>query len=197
MPALPSNWDAFHPIVVHFPIALHAIVPLIILAGLLLVKFRKVLWSVALAVMIVATISAAIAMNTGEAAEDAAEEAGGVTREIHDAIHEHEEHAEAATKTFVAVTFLFAVVFGLQFVPKLREKTLVFTIAAAVLLIPYAYGLYHVAWAGHEGGRLVHVHGVRAQLEPAAAGGGVSPPAAATDDGRSRSGGSRDDRDDN
>jgi len=92
-----------HPIFVHFPIAL-----LTIYAIAELMKFRKLLdtayWFYVKAVLvIVGTLSAFLALNTGEGAEDL------VSRSLDSLVEMHSTFASASTWIFGIIGFLYLV----------------------------------------------------------------------------------------
>ena len=67
-PPIPS-WDALHPLVIHFPIALLLVVPFLIVVGALVPPERgRAILYVALALMIAGTLGTFLAVATGEAA---------------------------------------------------------------------------------------------------------------------------------
>jgi uncharacterized membrane protein len=165
MPPLPP-FEGLHPLVVHFPIALFltALVP----AALALV-FRKRagtwLWASTLLIAL-ATAGAFAAVLTGEATEDII---GPTSQLIEDAIHDHEEAGEMVRNLFI-VTLGFSAV--LAFLGS-REKPRLAIVAPAalVLLASWTFSAIRLADAAHQGGVLVHTHGIHAPM------GATTPPA--------------------
>lgn len=161
LPPLPS-WDALHPLIVHFPIALLIVAPAIIVAGVFLPRHRAGFFLAALLMFAIGTISAYIAVSTGEAAARVAER--GV--EINSLLERHETLAENARLLFTILTVLWlAIVIGLR----VAERRLPAWSHAGLPLVFVAAcvpGLLLIAQMAHLGGRLVHQHGVHAMLPP-------------------------------
>ena len=145
MDALP-----LHPKLVHLPVALALLMPLVS-AGLLLAWVRDLLprraWIVALALQAVLVASAFAAMETGEDEENRAEE---VVPES--AIGEHAEAAEAFTYTAGGVLLLFLAASLLPSESSAR-KAGVAAVAGSLVVLFLGYR------AGHAGGELVYQHG--------------------------------------
>lgn len=165
LPPLPS-WQAIHPLIVHFPIALLLIAPLFILIGVLWKsKDRFSFLFVALMLMALGTVSTFVAASSGEAAGELAY----TTSTVKAVLEQHEELADITEITFSALTLIFA---AILFVPRLlkRERNFVIsTILPLVFLVFYATGAISLMNTAHQGGRLVHELGVRAQMQPAIA----------------------------
>ena len=158
-----------HPALVHLPLGLAIVLPLLAI-GLALAARRRDLgrapWLALVALQALLSVSAVVALKTGQRDEDVVEKA--VPK---GAIHEHEEAAEA----FLITTFV------------------VLALATAGTFLPgrmgsagrglYLVGTLAVAGAGlrtgHLGGQLVYVHGAAsAHVEKAApAGLGTTAPA--------------------
>ncbi len=162
LPPLPA-WDGLHPLVIHFPIALFFIAPVLVVAAIVLP--RKLATGFALAaltMMIIGTIFAFVAVSTGEAAGEIAERwQPGVEA----AIERHEELAGTARTVFAVLTGVFAV---LAITPMFFTKKPVPRLAIGgvygIFLALYAPGMILLANAAHEGGVLVHEYGVHAML---------------------------------
>jgi uncharacterized membrane protein len=157
LPPLPT-WDGLHPLVVHFPIALLIVAPVFVI--LALIRHRQYLSfaSSALALMILGTAAAFVAVSSGEAAGELVMR----TPEINTVLERHEELAETARLVFLGLTILFA---AITFVPYALKRPLkrapAFAVNIAFLLI-YAGGTILLANTAHAGGRLVHEFGVQA-----------------------------------
>ncbi len=164
------GWNGAHPLVVHFPIALLTVTPVLIVVGLLVKRARPFLGA-ALLVMALGTAGAWLAVASGEAASHLAEGTPG----IEPLLEQHEEMAETARTLFTVLTLVFA---ALGSVPLAAGRELPRALRVGsygALLAVYAGALGYLANTAHQGGRLVHEKGVHALVVPGAAGG---PPSA-------------------
>jgi len=146
----PMDQLLFHPRVVHLPIALSILMPLI--AGGVLFAwwrgwFRRRVWVVVLLLQAALVGSGALAMNTGEREEERVEE---VVAGEH--IEAHEDAADAFVWAGAAVFLLMAVPLML---PEGRARQAASIVAFVGTLVVFALG-YRV---GDAGGRLVYQHG--------------------------------------
>ncbi len=157
LPPIPS-WDGLHPIIVHFPIALLLVAPVLIVLGMIFHKNGRAFMISAFALMLIGTIAAFIAVATGDAAGELAEHVAN----IESVLENHEELAETTRNIFTALTAIFA---AIVFVPIIFKKelgrTIVIPISLAFLMF-YGAGAVVLLNTAHEGGRLVHEFGVRA-----------------------------------
>lgn len=159
-PPIPT-WDALHPIIIHFPIALFFIAPLFVASAIFLPeKISRGVSLSALGLMTLATVFAFIAVSTGESAGELAERwQPGVNA----AIERHEELAETARTVIAVLTGVFAVLaIGPMLMKKKAVPRVALGIAYGVFLILYAPGMLLLANAAHQGGMLVHEYGVHA-----------------------------------
>ena len=158
-PPIPS-WDAIHPLIVHFPIALLLVAPVLIVLGLFLSKQSRGLFIGALVMMALGTIATYLAVATGQAAGELAERTPGVAN----VLEQHEQLAETARAIFTALTIVFA---AILFVPSIFKRGLgrkTVAIASVVFLVLYAGGALLLANVAHQGGLLVHQYGVTAMM---------------------------------
>jgi uncharacterized membrane protein len=164
-PPLPPS-DGWHPLVVHFPIALLTVTPVLVLLALLWKKHRVGLSIAAFVVLALGTLGAFAATYTGELAEHQAEAVPGGEA----LLHEHEEQAELARNLFAGLTALGGVCLLtlLVFGEKLPRKLV--TISMLLLVLLNIGAMVVLAGAAHLGARLVHELGVHAPL-----GGSASP----------------------
>ena len=163
LPPIPS-WDGLHPIIIHFPIALLLVAPLILLIGIFMPKNGRTFLVSAFILMLIGTVATFVAVSTGEAAGELAEHVNNVES----VLEEHEELAETTRTVFAALTAIFGVV---VFAPMLFKKELsrmiVIPLNLAFLLF-YGSGVVLLLNTAHQGGRLVHEFGVRAVMSTTA-----------------------------
>jgi len=148
-----------HPAIVHFPIALFILAPIVALGSLWAIRkgARPVrAWGLTLAVLGALFITTWLAVETGENDEDVVERV--VPR---DAVHEHEEIAE----TFLLLTGVVLVVSAAGLVPVpavARTARILGTVGTFVLVV--------IGWkVGHTGGDLVYKHGAASAFTELAA----------------------------
>lgn len=160
LPPIPP-YEALHPIVVHFPIALLLTAWLPMLIAIIHKKHRNTWLASTALLLIVGTIGAFAAVITGEAAEDVV---ATTSQTIENAIHDHEETAELARNLFIAATIIFLASWATC--TRLKEKKKpIFAIAAATLTAAsYAAASLALANAAHQGGVLVHQHAILAPI---------------------------------
>ena len=159
-PPIPS-WDAMHPLIVHFPIALLLVAPILVMVGMFLPKHNRGLCIAAFVLMAMGTIATYVAVATGEAAGELAERMSGVAVVLED----HEKLAETTRLIFTALTVIFAaILFGpLLFRRRLGHRSSLGLTLAFLLL--YSAGSLVLVNVAHQGGRLVHEFGVRAMVK--------------------------------
>jgi uncharacterized membrane protein len=161
LPPLPS-WDGFHPLIVHFPIALLFVAPLFVVLGIVLRRSRLFLWA-ALLLMAIGTIATFFAVSTGEAAGKLAER----TPQINAVLEHHEELAETTRIVFTALTLVFAAIVIAPAAFRRLQGAAFRIILPLVFLFFYGAGVVVLANTAHNGGRLVHELGVQALMAPA------------------------------
>jgi hypothetical protein len=147
--------DPLHPAVVHLPIALVLILPLVAIGALVAIRRggRPVIaWGLTLAVLTALVGSSWLATETGEQQEERVEEIVGDAP-----MHAHEEAADA----FLLLAFGVLVVSapGLRAGPMGRVAR-VAGLAGAVALVGAGVKV------GHSGGALVYQHGAAAAYAP-------------------------------
>lgn len=173
-------WDGAHPIVVHFPIALFITAPVFIVLAAIWWNYRHAFAISALIMLILGSIGAILAVESGEAASDYAEDTVGVTQAVEDHIEEHEEAGELSRNIFIGLTVLYAGVIALPLVTPRARQFGFRVVLTGVYLIIYILGLGQLSHTGHLGGLLVHEYGVHAPLGPQAPAG--SQPAPGTEE---------------
>ncbi len=161
-----------HPLVVHLPIALAALMPLVAI-GLFVAWWKGALsrrtWVIAVALQAILVVSGFVAMRTGGQEEERVER---VVPEA--AIEAHEEAAEVMVWAAAAVLLLSAgaLVPNQRAARALAGATIAGTVAVLMLGVR----------AGEAGGALVYQHNAGAAYAPAATPGATPAAPAAHDD---------------
>lgn len=171
LPTIP-NWEAFHPIVVHYPVA---ILPLAPVAALVAVFWRakRSEWLFASALLLlVGTASAQFAVLTGEVTWNSID----LPAELDAKVQAH-HNAGLFTRTLAGAAALWTA--GIWYAMRKRERVrrrgawgVVATLPLQLLM------LMQLTLAGDLGGRLVHEHHIVAPMnksEPTAAPGVITP----------------------
>lgn len=138
-----------HPAIVHFPLALSLLLPLLALATALLMRSKKwpaSTWMVIMVLQVGLTVSGYVALETGETDEA---KVGKVISK--DYIHEHEEAAEI----FVGLTVLAAV---FSVVVYFLKQEIQFSLQVVVVLIGFIAS-YQGYRTGQMGGEITYYHG--------------------------------------
>jgi uncharacterized membrane protein len=144
-----------HPIVVHFPIVLGSLLPLLAIGLWWAIKkwqWTPKVWALVSAVALIYTLSAVVAVQLGEADEEKVEKV--ISEKV---IEEHEEAGELIP--WLAGT-LFLVSLGGFSVKYSKRAQLALIVLSLVAVVPLIN-------AGHTGGELVYEHGASiAHLPP-------------------------------
>ena len=162
LPSLPPA-SGLHPLVVHFPVALLLIAPLLVLLSMVLKKQRLGLAVSALVVMAIGTTPAFVAVSTGNLAGELAER----TPEVSAVLERHESLAETTRTIFALLTVMFVVLVGAPLLRRREWSNGLYVALSTVFLVFYAAGAVTLVNTAHLGGQLVHRYGVHAMLGPA------------------------------
>jgi len=155
-----QHWDALHPAISHFPIALLIVAPLFLILCLCLRSHRRTLLAVALGLTVAGTLGVYLAAASGDEAKSKAPQ----TPEVKAALDLHEDLGSTARAVFSGLTVLLA---ALAFSPRLLKKPLSErAVAASVVALAVLYGCAGLILlnTAHSGGLLVHKLGVHAPI---------------------------------
>lgn len=144
-------WNHIHPAIVHYPIALLTVAPLLLLAGLLWPLRRQGTYASALILMVLGFMGLILAYLSGRAVER-------FTRATPALVAGHREHELAAQWTILIFGLLIPAFAVLQ-ATLLRKRELskrLQTLLIVIWLVFSVAGVLAVGRTGHLGGHLVH-----------------------------------------
>ena len=145
-------WNHIHPAIIHFPIALLTVAPLLVLLGLLWPAQRRGIHASALLLLVLGFVGLILAYESGQAVERFAR----ATPALLAGVREHELAAQWTLLLFAFLVPAFGVLWAL---PLLRHQELSRNLGLGLLvlwLLLSAAGVLAVAQTGHLGGHLVH-----------------------------------------
>ena len=157
-------WNHIHPALVHFPIALLTVAPLVVLIGLLWPAQRRGTHLSALVLLALGFGGLLLALESGEAVERFARATPALVAGVRD----HQLAAQWTTVLFGLLGAAFAV---LWFLPLWRKRPWPQALETGLLvawLLLSAAGVLALAKTGHAGGHLVHDLHTHAYPEPPA-----------------------------
>jgi uncharacterized membrane protein len=138
-----------HPIIVHFPLALAFLMPVLVLVVAIMMKKNKISnegWLLIVGLQLVTTVTGYISLQTGESEESIVERV--VDKKL---IHEHEEAAEIFVGSTVVVLALSIAVYFLR-----TELQLYVQLGIAFIGLLSSYFAFNT---GQLGGELIYEHG--------------------------------------
>ncbi|HJW71319.1 MAG TPA: DUF2231 domain-containing protein [Geothrix sp.] len=161
-------WSHIHPLVVHFPIALLATAPLLVLLGLFWPSQRSGIHFAALVLLVLGTLGALLAWASGEAAAQWAQR----TPELRAVLPRHEQSGQITVLLFGGLTLLFAL---LWLWPLVRKRTVCdgrMLLLNLLWLLASLLGVASLVRTGQLGGHMVHDLGTHPIMAARPAGGG-------------------------
>ncbi|HEV2396705.1 MAG TPA: DUF2231 domain-containing protein [Candidatus Sulfotelmatobacter sp.] len=171
-PVIPS-WDALHPLIIHFPIALLLVAPIFIVVGAVLTPTKGRAYLIAaMVLLLVGTGSIFLAVETGEAAGKLAERTPGMEQ----ILETHQSLAERTQAVFSVLSVIFLALLAVPWLLNRADTRLTITILPLAFLILYSAGALLLVNTAHNGGRLVHEFGVRAMVTSAPVDANATPP---------------------
>jgi uncharacterized membrane protein len=156
MNPIPNDWAALHPLTVHFPIALLFVAPLFLLLGAVFSKHTRLFLVPALILMWLGTAGIYMAVATGEASSEQIQAGEPVL----DTLKNHDELGRSSRLIYTILTLVFTA-FCLWTNSRKNRNTTVDFLFLLVFLAGYAYASVVLYNAAHQGGRLVHLHGIK------------------------------------
>jgi uncharacterized membrane protein len=139
----------FHPIIVHFPLAITFLLPVLVLIFALMIKSNKMsqkAWLIIIGLQVLTTATGYISLESGEEAEEVAERV--VQKKV---IHEHEERAEIFVGSTVLALILSIAAFFLR-----KEIQYLVQLGICLVTLVSCFLAYRT---GESGGELVYRYG--------------------------------------
>ena len=152
LPPIPE-WSSLHPLIVHFPIVLFLLLPLLMIAAAMSRKATNhALLVAAFVLMVLATSFLYLTYFTGDAMAAASE--GGPT--VGAVIKHHCSLAGYTVSAFTLATTLFAVALLVRRVLRLEDMRDLTPWIPISFLVFYALGVFWLVLTAHQGATLAH-----------------------------------------
>ena len=149
-------WNGLHPVVVHFPVILLLIAPLLVIMGAALPEARRgPFLASALALMVLGTSMTYLAVATGEQATKSVV----VRLALNGTLQEHRSLAETTRGLFSVLTPVFAALLFAQRLVRRGLDAWVRTSLFAAFLLFYGTGAVLLIDTALKGSRVVHLLG--------------------------------------
>ena len=159
-------WEGLHPLVIHFPIALLFVTPVFVLLAAFLGRNGRWFGLTTLILLVMGTVSGAVAVSSGNAAFDVMENVDDGGWEV---AEEHQQAAQEVQIMLIGLTLLYAFLFAIPLVISQWNVWKYWLLTNLVFLTLLMVVNLQLAHAAHLGGRLVHQYGGRAILGDIAA----------------------------
>lgn len=154
-------WPGFHVLVVHFPIALLLVAPLLMVLAMIAPRKWSGMASAAWIVLLLGTVSAWVAVSTGHAAY---EETGDMPDAAHQIMVRHGDMGETVRDVFTGICVGYGAVLLAPALFKKLKVGAVRALGTLVVLAVYAWAGVYLANTAHLGGLLVHEYGIQAAV---------------------------------
>lgn len=154
-------WSHLHPVVIHFPIALLMVVPPVVLMGLLWPAQRRGLHACALALLILGTSMAFLAVITGLAVPGPI----APSPELQATLEAHEHLAKQTAFLYALLTLAFFLTQGLPLFLKSGLAQRPLFVLRLLWLIVSVGAILPLIRTGHLGGRMVHELGIHGSTQ--------------------------------
>ncbi len=155
-------WSHLHPLVIHFPIALLMVVPLLALLGLLWPRQRTGIHACVLILLTLGTVSAFLAVVTGMAVPSPATPSPELTATL----AAHEQLGKRTLLLFACLSLAFLAIQALPLLFKSRISPSWLLALHLLWLTVAASALLPLIRTGQLGGRMVHELGLHGSNQP-------------------------------
>lgn len=158
-PSIPA-WGEFHPLLVHFPIALLLVAPLFILIGMFIKKNARYFNYSALILMGLGFLSLVIAIASGEASADLVP----IPKNAAALVEKHKELSETARNIYAGLIIIYFLIITVPIMIKKELSSNLNKIIAIFYIVIYMGCSIVLVNSAASGGELVHTYGVKAKM---------------------------------
>lgn len=152
------SWSHLHPLIVHFPIALLMVAPLVVFTGMLWPSQRRGIRAIAILLLGLGSLAAVLAIATGLAAAGPAHR----TPELMATVTSHENSAERTTLLYAGLTVALILIHLVPVISRREMSRRLMLILHLLWLLSSVGATLSLIQTGRLGGRMVHeldIHG--------------------------------------